>query len=272
VYTLLGKQRSGATVYRGSEEYLRLGSSEAIATDLRIHRAMEKAKFPVARIQKVGTYEDKSYFVEKSLGTASFRALFQKDMEERSAISRVNFKKFLAVTSRFFKAQCAATESVWSPDEFASGINLPQLCKELPSHAVAIRNRFAHAVRKIAALPSALTHGDLNPANMYGGGVIDLEDSFAGPLGYDVISSIVSIEWSPQMRDHEFHAQYRFTDSEKAEYFSMIDTIAAKHVRELSHVKNELAFCRAVWLCVGMGEWPKIQQWRFEKFVKEYLS
>jgi hypothetical protein len=99
---------------------------------------------------------------------------------------------------------------------------------------------------------------------MYENGIIDLEDSFYGPLGYDVISALRTIEWSPEMKSFEFYAHYRFSEEQKKAYL--------KAFRAIAPHAEDLAFCRAVWLSSGMQAWPRIQQWRFEKLISTYLS
>jgi Ser/Thr protein kinase RdoA (MazF antagonist) len=39
-------------------------------------------------------------------------------------------------------------------------------------------------------LPIVWNHGDHNPYNIFTDGLIDLEDSFDGPLGYDTITAL----------------------------------------------------------------------------------
>jgi len=270
-YTLLGLQKSGTGVYRGRSAYVRLGSPDVIAKDLALHREMEKQKFPVSPLLSEGEFESQAYFAEKPLGEKSFRARFQETYERTGSLDEHDVRECAAVLKKLYSAQLKNTRD-WDPEEFAHGIRLAQLCTELPQHADALRARFALALERLRKLPGVLTHGDCNPSNMYEGGVIDLEDSFYGPLGYDVVSAVYSIEWSPLTRDYEFYAQYRFTDEEKDVFMKAIDVLSKKHSSPgLLPFIGDLQFCRVVWLCSGMGEWPRTQQWRFEKFVKSYL-
>ncbi|HWO07219.1 MAG TPA: aminoglycoside phosphotransferase family protein [Candidatus Paceibacterota bacterium] len=263
-FHFLGEQRGGARVYRGEDAYLRIGPYEAIERDLGLHRAMEKAKYPVAKIIDDGELYEQRYFIESAVGDRSFRAIFQDDSDSAHGVTDDHFREFLELMKKLYTAQKRAAKGAWDTDEFAAGIRLPELCRELPVHAPAIRARFEKAISRIAALPRTITHGDCNPANMYHGGIIDLEDSFYGPLGYDVVSALMTIEWSPELRSYEFYAQYRFTEKQTQKYKAAFRGIAPHF--------DDFAFCRAVWLCSGMRKWPRIQQWRFEKFIHEYLS
>jgi hypothetical protein len=263
-FQLLGTQRGGAAVYRGERDYLRLGETQSIERDLALHRLMEKSKYPVPQILAEGELGNRKYFIESAAGARSFRAVFEEDMDSARMVTGIHFDQFLEVVKKLYAAQKKKSDGTWDKDEFADGIRLPMLLAELPSHANVIRQRFNDTADRLARLPKTLTHGDCNPANMYEGGIIDLEDSFYGPLGYDMVSALRSIEWSPEIRSYEFYAQYRFSDAQKAAYLKAFRTIAPH--------AEDLAFCRAVWLCTGMHEWPRIQQWRYEKFISTYLS
>ena len=233
---------------------------------------MERAHYPVAPIVHEGEIDDSLYFIEKSLGPRSFRALFEDDIIARREIESSHFSAFQHVAKKLYVAQVRVAETGWNAEEFAEGIKLPALCKELPTYADALRARYAEAVARIKKLRGTLLHGDCNPANMYEGGIIDLEDSFHGPLGYDQISALISIEWSPEQRYYEFYAHYHFTEETKREFREMMrKTSQRMNVADPIPYESDLAFCRAVWLCSGMLEWPRIQQWRFEKLIREYL-
>jgi hypothetical protein len=81
------------------------------------------------------------------------------------------------------------------------------------------------------------------------------------------------MEWSPNTKNFEFYSQYRFTDAQRETYLSTFDKLLKKaKLPTLSEHYSDFAFCRAVWLCTGMHEWPRIQQWRYEKLIESFLS
>lgn len=272
-FALLGTQRSGAAVYRGSDSYLRIGERAAIAHDLAQHREMEASKYPVARILSEGENDGKMYFTEESLGQKSFRAVFEENYISSGSVASGNFAAFTGIAKKLYTAQLKSKRETWDVGEFASGANVTKFARELPVYRAEIEAKFVEAAERLKKLPGTLLHGDCNAANMYEGGIIDLEDSFYGPVGYDQISALVSIEWSPDTRDHEFYAQYKFTAEQKTTYLKALNAVGKKAgVTDLGTYAGDLALCRAIWLCSGMAKWPRIQQWRYEKFIHEYLS
>lgn len=272
-FTLLGSQRSGAFVYRGTDSYLRIGEMAAIAHDLAQHREMERSKYPVARILSEGELDGKMYFIEESLGPASFRALFGEDYARSGSVTSGHFEAFTGIAKKLYAAQLKSKRDTWDVGEFAAGANVTKFARELPVYREEIEAKFVEKAERLKKLPGALLHGDCNAANMYEGGIIDLEDSFYGPIGYDQISALMSIEWSPDTRNYEFYAQYTFSDDQRLAYLKALNAVGKKAgITDLGKYADDLAFCRAVWLCSGMREWPRIQQWRYEKFISTYLS
>lgn len=272
-FSLLGTQRSGAAIFRGADSYLRMGEKSAILYDLAHHREMESAKYPVAKILSEGEYEDKMYFIEESLGPKSFRAIFQEEYTASGAVSSEQFNAFTGVAKKLYTTQLKAKRDAWNIGEFAAGVNVTKFARELPVYTTEIEAKFVAVAERLQKLPGTLLHGDCNAANMYKGGVIDLEDSFYGPVGYDQIAALMTIEWSPDTRYYEFYAQYRFSSEQKASYLKALNSVGAKAgIPDIGKYAKDMAFCRAIWLCSGMSEWPRIQQWRYEKFIEEYLS
>lgn len=271
-FAYLGGQRSGAHVYRGPGCYLRIGARDSIVQHRAHHREMESAQYPVAAIIAEGERDGMSYFIEESLGRISFRAAFEEDYRRQGRVDHRYFAAFTNIAQRLYAAQLKA-QRTWSVEEFAIGVDVMALVRELPAYRRDIELTFAAAAKRLQKLPGARLHGDCNPANMYEAGIIDLEDSFVGPVGYDQISALMTIEWSPDTKDFEFFAQYTFSDAQKASYLKALNVLGKKAgIPDLRIYADDLALCRAIWLCRGMAPWPRIQQWRYEKFIAKYLS
>lgn len=271
LFRLMGAQRSGTRVYRGETAFLRIGAPGVIARDLSYHRRMEAAHMPVPAILREGTHTGEAYFVEASLGEKSFRNAFAREYETTSVVTAAQFGLFLESAKKFFEAQLSTRKTAFNRDALATAIRLPSLISELPEYSEQMEKVFKLQCKRLALLPSVVTHGDLNPSNMYPSGVIDLEDSFDGPLGFDAISAIRTQDWFPD-GDYEFTARFRLSDAQRAAYMSEIDALAIRHgAQPISAFQKELEFCRAIWLCAGMSAWPKTQEWRFWRFIHEFL-
>lgn len=272
-YELLGVQKHGAGVYRGASAYARVGDMAAIEPDYQQHLLMQTAKYPVAEILGRGNAAGMEYFLEKSLGAQSFKVRFLEDMARDGKISSESFSDFLAAMRKLFTAQLKSIEGEWQVGEFAGGIQLGVLTRELPTYRDALEKRFVEACQRLKGFPRVLVHGDCDPSNVYESGFIDVEYSFFGPLGYDMTTPLTSMEWSPDTKNFEFYSQYRFTDAQRETYLTTFDKLLKKaKLPALSDQYSDFAFCRAVWLCTGMHEWPRIQQWRYEKLIETFLS
>ncbi|MBV9159298.1 MAG: phosphotransferase [Candidatus Kaiserbacteria bacterium] len=263
--------RHKALVYKGADSYLRIGQKSAIQRDLKHHREMAAAGFPVAKILATGEHGGQSYFIETSLGEKTFRVLFDENFREKCAIDDALFDSFIDVTRRYLAAQLSARVPA-APAVFRQGIRVDELRAELPQYSISLDMRFSRTCERLSAYPYVLSHGDLGPANMMPGGVLDLEDTFVAPFGFDAVSALTTIDWFPSSPDFEFQAVYSYSTEQRARYFAMCDEVATSHqLPAISDFKEDLEFGRAVWLAVAMYKWPRIQKWRYDRFIRAYL-
>ncbi len=265
-YELVTAQRNGESyVYRGTESYVRIGRPQWIGELMNRHALLAQAGFPVPRVLAEGDYGDLRYYREQSLGRDKLGTLFKEEWS-RGEITDASFDAFLQVAREFTCAQIAAGALLGTTDELAKGIHLDLLLGDMEDDAEALRAAFEAISARLSALPIVACHGDLNPQNMFPDGVIDFEDMFSGPLGYDQISALATTELNPEGRDHEFPARYRFTEAQKKAYFDTLDPLfVAVALPPLSTFRNDFEFCRAVWAATHMEEWPKTRAWRHER-------
>lgn len=265
-------QRGGSSaVYRGSGVYLRLGTRERLEHLRKAHREFEHG-FPVPPIIKEGEFQGMFYFIEESIGEKKLGELFKEDWAKRGTVSDEHFEQFIATTETYTKAQLTDGVRPDAENTLAHGVHLEIVSEELPEHAARIRERFAKALERMVVMPLVITHGDYNPQNVFAKGVIDLEDVFVAPAGYDQISGITTIDFFPD-GDYEYVARYRFSELQKQRYLDRIDSVfVSLGSPSVSGIFEDLSFLRALWTAARMHKWPKIQKWRYDLLVSKYLS
>ena len=272
-FELVKQQRSGLCIYRGRSGYLRIGPKTVIDEHLAAHKHVEAAGFPVAKILSIGEDRGDAYFIESSLGERRFTDIFADEYKATGAISDESFQQFLDVSMRYLRAQIALPARPEDRAEFEDAVHLELLCKEMPEREHAIRERFDRCYEALRAYPYRFMHGDLNPSNMYPSGVIDFEDTASGPIGYDMVATIETTDWFPMDTAYEFVGKYRFSDAQKERFFAACD-VEFDHagIPALSAAAKQFEFFRAIWLTVRMHQWPKLQKYRYDLFIKKYLS
>lgn len=273
-FTFVTRQRGDiSAIYRSDNLYVRIGDPERIRRDLALHKRMKEAGFPVASIVAEGEYGNEAYFVESSLGNEHLGATFAADVEQTGSIGHESFGRFLNVAEQFARAQLGTVTETRDFDAFSRGILLEKLCEELPDYARRLRQRFAEAQANLAPLPFVLTHGDFNPNNLYPAGVIDLEDSFQGPYGYDLVGAVAHIDSFPDSHEYEYFAKYRFTPEQRNLYQEMIDRVSSEASQPSpTQFSEDLEFCRAVWLAAGIPHTPKLQRFRYDFVISRFLD
>ena len=272
-FTLIRVQRDGASgVYRGNDEYLRIGERAIIHRHLTIHKQMEAIGFPVPKLLSEGEHEGKSYFIEKSVGELRLGDAFSEDWNQRGVISDEHFGQFMQIVELYIKAQLKADRAEPSRIHLSHGVRLDTLCDELPEHALSIRETFKDVFARISVFPGVLTHGDFNPQNLYEGGVIDLEDAFYAPVGYDPVCALTTINFFPDSKEYEYFARYRFSEAQKRQYMETVDVLFTKaKLPRLSEYAEDFEFCRGIWCAVKMQKWPKLQKWRYNEFIRRFI-
>lgn len=272
VYEHVRSQRNGAKVYRGKNTFLRVGPSQVIRRHLALQKELLARGFRFAEIVEEGEMNGLAFFRERSLGDIRFNDMFAEETEYAGNASDAHFDAFLALVMEFTRTQARTYVVERAPERFAQGIHLDILCGEMPAHAEKIRALFEEALARTAHVPFVFTHGDLNPANMFPNGIIDLEDTFSGPLGYDAVTALKTVEWFPDSPEYEYFTKYRFSEAQKKRYMDMMDALFNDMgLSPLSEILYHLEFCRAVWMTVRMHEWPRLQHYRYERFKKTYL-
>ncbi|NBV77093.1 aminoglycoside phosphotransferase family protein [bacterium] len=271
-FTLVRAQRSSVNVYKGQNTFLRIGPKSIVEEHLATHVHLEQFGFPTPKILERGEYNGQSYYTETSLSSPHFGTIFKEDVARSGAIDDAHFDKFITTAKAFLTAQLKTAGSVGSKERVAHAVHLTELCAELPAHAARLVQRFDDAFERMKNLPWVITHGDFNPHNMYVDGVIDFEDSFHCPVGYDGVTALAAIDWFPDEHTFEYFTAYRYSDRQKARYLAMVATLYAEHRIDSDSAADDFAFLRGIWSTAGMQAHPKLQQWRYNRFVKQFLS
>lgn len=173
----------------------------------------------------------------------------------------------------FARAQLKTITNEHNWESFRKGVHLDAICKELPEVAEKILARFQAIESNLASLPFAINHGDLTPFNMYPKGVIDFEDSFLGPVGYDLGALIEHLNWFPEDSErYEYYRHYNFLPEQKQTLINMLDNMYLENgLPRLSGFLADLDFAKGVWFVVHLDRTPKLQQFRYS-LIKELLS
>jgi len=268
-----GQRGDASAIYKSTNAFMRIGKTDKIARDLAIHKKMEQAGFPVAKLISEGELDGQSYFIETSLGDNHLGEVFAQDVEQGGSIDSQTFDEFVSLAEAYAEAQIRTDNGDRDANALREGILLEALCEEMPTYAEKLQERFEEVQKNTKNLPSVLTHGDFNPNNLYREGVIDLEDSFYAPYGYDLVSAITHINYFPDSQEYEYFAKYRFTVDQQRKYFERLDAVSQRAgLVPLSPLQEDFEFCRAVWLAAKIPHVPKLQKFRFDMVVEKFLS
>lgn len=264
-------------IYKGNNEFLRIGPESEIKQELTRHAELSALGFPIAKILKEDVHGERSYYIEESIGETILGKIFAEDYTRQKRINDQHFNEFLEVISRYANAQLKSAKISGNFDEFTKGFFLDVIYKERPDLKDLLDAVFTKVKERIGELPFVLTHGDFNAHNLFPKGVIDLEDFHYGPLGYDLTSAIVHPYLFPPVSvNAESNRTYQFTPEQEVGYFSKMDTIfQANNLKPFTNYLDEFTLCRAIFASAEMHYRPLVQKWRYdllEKLMNQYLA
>ena len=271
VFAAIRTRRSGRVrVYRSGNLFLKLGD---VDSERGTHQALLAHGAPLAEIVESGTHLDMPFYVERSLGDDVLGHLFRQDVDATGTIGEPHFREFLDVACRFAEAQLCMRVSLPDPAAFASGIEIDLLMLEFPVWRSKVSRCFDEAIGSLHAFPYVVSHGDFNAHNMFPAGVIDLDDAFLAPAGYDLISALVHTEYFAPDPTHDLMQRYTFSPTQRARYLSTLDDLYIQAgLPRPSDFLHHFEFCRAVWLCVGMHDHPHMRAFRMARLKERFLN
>lgn len=258
------------SIYKGNNTFLRIAPAELIEPELELHKKLIEFGFPVAQILAEGDTDGRRYYIEVSLGDKLLGPIFAEDEAERGTVSDAHFQSYVLLAQKFAEAQLKTAENRDVTDEFLNGIHLEILLKELPQLSGEIMSAISKLKQRVSALPGVVSHGDLNPYNLFETGVIDFGSSFHAPAGYDLIVNLYHTYNFPSGDKAEKNVRrYSFTMEQRALYLSAMDALYKEHeLPEVSSFRNDFIFARTIWSVVQMDHYPELQSWRYKQFER----
>ena len=155
--------------------------------------SLQERGFPVANVLDSGEYgNDEWYFIEQSLGEATFSQQFREEYLQDGEVSAPTHESYLKVLDTYAAAQFdPANRTHIAIEEFLEAAipdsdiiaNYLQLGGDIDRYHTAIKK----AADELRECPMGVLQLDLNPFNILEGGVIDFELVGYGPIGYDLL-------------------------------------------------------------------------------------
>ncbi len=264
-YKLVDTQRNKTSaIYGGESVFVRIGEPAKLEKDIAFHKKMESFGFPVAKLLREGEYEGMLYFIEESLGETCFALLFKNEYEQHGEISEATFSQFMDVARKFALAQLTTATHDQNWEEVKRGVQLERICRELPHLRPQLEERYGEIIFRLSSASFVVTHGDFGPFNIFPKGIIDLEDSFMAPLGYDTIPFITHLDWFPDHSDDPYHKLYRFSENQVGEYLAMLrDVYEGQGIEINEQLIADFDFLRGIWFVVGLEKYQNLQSFRY---------
>lgn len=266
-------RRNGSEIVRSvdRQSYLRRGTPEVIRAELVHHDALVALGYPVPRILARGD----GWFVEESLGDQHFGDIFPATPQEHPERPEV-FRQFTDVLQRYADAQLREHRVPIDAAVLESRIDFADNEHLFDARGLKdYREMTRRILSAVDGTPGVPCHGDCNAFNIFPRGIIDFEDTFIGPLGYDIASSIISTQAFPERSecpDVESERLYTFSPEENG----ALAGILTSQVRgEPQNLVIETTLIRWIWHLCRMGHRPILEGFRrrqLEALMRAYLE
>ena len=260
-------------VYRGRGTYLRIGPTRLIDRELGLQKWLLDSGFPVAEVVDSGVLLGRGYFVEKSLGKATFTTAWGRDYRERGRVAARGFSRYMGLTRRFLLAQLS-TAPGGHGNEFDAGVHIADTLEDLLGMKNNLLRALGQAKSRISVFPVVFCHGDFSPANFLDRGVVDFEWSFWGYAGYEAVTSLYWTYFFPKSPMENHRRLYEPTPAQSSAYLGMVDEIyRSRGLPKPSEFVDDFMLPKAIWAAAKMGKLPKLQKWRFgllESLIEAY--
>lgn len=265
------------SVYRGNENFLRVGPNESIAQEREKHEQLYELGFPVAELLGHGQYTgERAYYIERSLGSESYADVFTADCRLQGEVSTEHFDAFCAVMQRYATAQVRTLEQGNSFEVFAHMTHADIIADDFPNLRDIIKRTLAKLEGRLTSVPSTLVHDDLNPMNVLEGGVIDVAGMRRSAGAYDLEAAIYHIAMFPSDEGYEDRRRFDYSADQRRQYLALVDQVyaAGSDFKPSAHIP-EYIVGKLFWAAARMQDKPQVLAWRgalLERVLTAYLT
>lgn len=265
-------------VYRSPDgkKILRTGSPDGIAQEAKFVREISRRGFPTPEVTGSGLTKDGlGYFIETSVGEQHFGDIFREEYAKHGGIQDASFNVFASICLRFVEAQLKPENQQKGPSQLREGIQLANVVEENSDLSSLLEDAVAAAEAQIGDLPLVLSHGDLTPFNTLERGVIDFEQRFVAPVGYDAITCVTFHRFfdHPKPDGTGTMRNWEFRSEQMSDYLTRLDSLCERaEIPALSHYFDDFLMLKSVWsLCYEKAlDSPQFHRWQWRRHVARY--
>ncbi len=267
------REYAPVSIYKGLNEFLRIGPKEILVPELNLHKKLLNFGFPVPKILSEGEQDGEFFYIEESMGETLLGDELWQNYKITGKVSNEHFNILLNIANKFSQAQLKTATNSRDEESFFLGIHTNYLAEELPEIKTELFAGFKTLINRTAKLPYVLTHGDFNVYNLFEKGVIDFGSNFNAPAGYDIVSPLFHTYNFPNSNEYEMSRRYEFNESQKNSYLVFMDNIFSQaKLPPISEYLEDFIFAKTIWSTARMQQYPKLQKWRYIQFKNLLLK
>ncbi|MFI9585733.1 phosphotransferase [Streptomyces sp. NPDC052236] len=267
------KNRTAAdgAVWRSADGkfFKRTGGAE-LREEAAFHRRIAELGYPVPRVVDDGTEDDKSYFVEESMGNASLHDTAVAATGGQSAVlAEEVVSGAAAIAARLLVAQAAhphpASAGVLREWPRRAGFTANVFAENPDLDTPRVRALTGRVLDRLESAPLVWAHYDYGLPNAFPAGIIDWQHHGLAPLGYDVVPALDIIAFKGGSKG------YTAGPAQRSRYLAALDQASVRatgrpvseHLAEFLLIKS--LFFLALMKPTDPARTDKLIKWQYRR-------
>jgi len=233
-YKLIKDKHNGIKIYSNNKTVIRIGCKENIYRIVKNHKLLIKFGYPVSKLIEYGKLEDNLYFhKEKYFGDHHFGQIFRNDQKSIDRkISILNFNKFIRTSKKYALVQ-QKNLVTFNFKKFLNEVKFDKI--ESFSLNKELNLRVMKKIRSdFFGYKAVISLCDFDPYNIFPKGIIDFEDIFFAPIGFDLIRNITSFSYFPRHGcEIEAIRGYELSNTNIRRYISILEKTTKINLKKI---------------------------------------
>mgnify|MGYP000114205768 CR=1 FL=1 len=259
-YTYIKTRRNGSKIYQAGDgsHFAKAWLHEAVSQEADLYQKLGKYGIKLPTVISVQTI-----MMEQSFWEKTFADLFTESYSQVNIIQEEIFDNFIVMNQSHLDSQIKLIGENITDKKFAS---FDHLAEENRIDPDLIKKAYEKIMNVVQSMPMTRNHWDYNPYNIFPEWVIDLEDWFLWPIGYDTITSLTQNYRFPDEGDYELHRQHSFSLPQIVSFLTRLSDNAIKINFLDKDLFAALFLMRWAFVTAWSSRAPKSQAYRYELF------
>lgn len=277
-YHIVKHRRNWSTIYRCNHytHYMKVWPKDEIEKEVALYEKLKAAGIPLPSLLWFEIHEDDlGWMKEEAIPGLLYAELFTESYDKHWFVEESILETFIQYQHNHLTGQA---QTIWDTSIVADAFSKYEfLYSEWQIDHTLVEACISKIKHDTESEPQGWNHWDHNAYNIFENGVIDLEDSFYGALGYDTITAITQNYRFPYPNGEpwELTRQHVFSKEQILHYLETL----SKHDIGINYMESAtfgaLFLMRGIFVTVQSDSFPLLKTYRYKRLqdaMEAYLN